>query len=265
MSMQSEGILEPTAATEKDLFAETLSTIEATIRGSREFLVCFFITAWNLALRPHRVERLITDAAKSPLRRTKPLTFMVVAVVGGSVALQTILQGLIRELGAPDGRLEVTRLATDVFRAYATLSLGQVIVEALPITVLALLMTSWLFPLARVDDARQRLLSEAVSYSIGLQFSLILMASLISMPMMTFGNASTVEAVAGVVGWLFVVYVMVVPAIILSAPLRSFLKLSRARRFAVVTVGVLISSGLVALDVFYLLVRAAIDEALKQA
>jgi hypothetical protein len=263
--MLDEGVARPASADgkDKDLFAETLEKIEATIEGSRTFLVCFLATAIQLTARPHRVQQLASDAATDPPTRTKPLTFMVVSVVGGSVALQTILQSLIRELGDPDQKLEVTRLATEVFRAYATLSFGQVIVEALPITVLALLMTSWLLPLVRIEAAKQQLLSDVVSYSIGLQFSLILIASVISMPMMTLGHSHVVEIVAGIVGWLVVLYVMLVPAIILSVPLRSLSKLSRTRKVIVVIGGVLISSGLVTLDVLYLLVRTAINEALQ--
>jgi hypothetical protein len=249
---------------QNDLFAETLLKIEATIEGSRAFLVAFLRTAAHLVLLPLRVQTLL-DQSADPLLRTRPLTFMVVSVVGGSVALQTILGSLIRELVDRDRALEVPRLATEVFQAYAALSFGQVIVEALPITVLALLMTSWLFPLVKVQRGLERTLGDVVSYSIGLQFSLILLASLAAMLLMPFGASPSVQAAAGAVGWIFVIYVLVVPALILLVSLHALDGLSPVRRWAIVSVGLLISSGLVVLDVAYLLVRSAIAEALKKA
>lgn len=242
---------------QNDLFAETLLKIEATIEGSRTFLLAFLRTAAHLVLLPLRVQSFL-DQSADPRLRTRPLTFMVVSVVGGSVALQTILGGLIRELADSDRTLEMPKLATEIFQAYAALSFGQVIVEALPITVLALLMTSWLFPLAKVESKLERMLGEVVSYSIGLQFSLILLASVIAMLLMPFGDMPRLQAAAGAIGWLFVLYVMLVPALILFVSLHALDQLSPVRKWAIVSVGLLISSGLVVLDVVYLLVRSAI-------
>lgn len=247
----------------KDLFLESLETIEATISGSRTFLLGFLRTAVYLAAMPHRVERFIAESS-GPGRRTKPLTFMVVSVVGGSVALQTILKTLIRELQDPDNTLAVTTLAKEVLEAYAALTFGQVILEALPITVLALLMTNWLVPEAKDEDELDDLLTEAVSYSIGLQFILILLASVVSMPLMLLGDKRPVEIGGAIAGWLFFVYVMVVPAIIIATRLRALDTLPRRKTRAILS-GLGVSSGLVLLNIGYILVRSAIYEAYRNA
>jgi hypothetical protein len=248
----------------KDLFAESLETIEATISGSRTFLLGFLRTAVYLAAMPHHVERFIADSTR-PGRRTKPLTFMVVAVVGGSVALQTILKTLISELRDPDNTLQVTKLAKEVFEAYGALTFGQVILEALPITVLALLMTNWLVPLARLEEGLDDRFTEAVSYSIGLQFILILLASLISMPLMLVGDKPAVQIGGAIAGWIFVVYTLAVPGIIIGMRLRSLDTLPQRRKTRIVLSGLLVSSGLVLLNVGYILIRSTIAAAYAKA
>ena len=78
------------------------------------------------------------------------------------------------------------------------------------------------------------------------------------MLLMPFGDSSRVQTAAGAVGWFFVGYVMLVPALILFVSLHALDQLSPVRKWAIVSLGLFISSGLVALDVVYLLVRSAI-------
>src|SRR5262245_52430493 len=150
-------------------------------------------------------------------------------------------------------------LAGKVNEAYRSLSLVEMVVEALPITVLCLVLTKWSYSRVNVVPNLRRQVRDVVSYSVGLQFSLIFTASIVAMIMPAVNLSHSTEVAVGVLGWLFVFFVLMMPAIVMASFIGSAAATKFRQRLLIVGIALFISSGLVLTGVILSLLKIAVS------
>ena len=251
---------EPQPGADDDLFADTLLKVEATIEGSLAFIVDFMRTFSRLLLVPQRAPELFQT--RGPRRRViRPLTFMVVSVIAGGFALRALVEArLLQDLQDDGTTLDIGTLATKVSEAYSSISFLQMVAEALPMTILALVGGRFIASRLALDRVNQRRVVDMLSYSVGLQFSLVFVASMLAMVPLAVSPPPGKEWIAGAIGWVFVMFVVGEPALLMSGYITKVRTASRRTIIAAVVAAFTLSNAIVVTGVLLSVVRLAFSD-----
>jgi hypothetical protein len=215
----------------KDLLADGLVKLDATIEGSLVFVLGFLATWWRLCLAPGTVLRPSVERRAIPF--TRPLTFMVLSVVSGSVAVRVLVRAFIR-----DGGVEQLKVAQELAAAYASMSFFGTLLEALPVTVGVLGATRWAVARLECPAGVRKTITDTLCYGVGLQFTLLFVASVL-----TIATPEASSRAVDYLAWAYIAYIFVVPSVLMYAYTRSLTN----RRLALVSGAVAISTLVLAL------------------
>jgi uncharacterized membrane protein len=206
-----------------DVLADTLLKLERTIEGSLVFVLGFLTTWWRLCLTPRVV--LTSPGNRRGVPFTRPLTFMVLSVVGGSVAVRVLVDAFIRT-----NRVEHLQVAQDLAAAYARMTFVGTLLEALPVTVGVLGATQAAVAWLKYDAHVRRSITETLCYGVGLQFSLLFLFSLVTI-------ATPASPALEDLAWIGLLYVVLAPSVLMYAYARTV-----GIRTAVLVMGTLLMS-----------------------